>query len=474
MREDRTGKKKRSLLRIMLIPMLLIVLIQGIVPFLTLAFSGVKESLEENTIQLDAHMVEKNQVILQNDMNEKWRSIYKESDELNAKLKQLLVEDKGDIHKFLSSDELQKKYLENVFGKLVSELEYNMTSGVFLVLANDKDIDHEADYQGVFVRDSDPQTKTASDTDLLMEKGSKTLSQEADISLDSPWTTRFHFMGNGTRAADDFYYQPYMAATKYKNSRMQDLGYWAKPFILEDNYLDNHKMITYSVPLQYEGQIYGVLGVEISLDYLNSYYSVHDLDTSRNAGYALAIDQEDGTYDLISGKGTLYDASTRTNKKIKLESSKNQELYKVTNAKVGKQEIYAVTKPLKLYSNNVPYKDTKWSLCGFVSENSIYGIGNKVYARILAAILGGMVFAIVLLYILVRQVARPVSSLVDSVRRGVEGIHEFEQSDIREIDELHDVIESLTDAQQETENQLLEEKERYKIAVQTSNDMFFT
>lgn len=106
MREDRTGKKKRSLLRIMLIPMLLIVLIQGIVPFLTLAFSGVKESLEENTIQLDAHMVEKNQVILQNDMNEKWRSIYKESDELNAKLKQLLVEDKGDIHKFLSSDEL--------------------------------------------------------------------------------------------------------------------------------------------------------------------------------------------------------------------------------------------------------------------------------------------------------------------------------------------------------------------------------
>ena len=157
MREDRTGKKKRSLLRIMSIPMLLIVLIQGIVPFLTLAFSGVKESLEENTIQLDAHMVEKNQVILQNDMNEKWRSIYKESDELNAKLKQLLVEDKGDIHKFLSSEKIKKKYLENVFGKLVSELEYNTTSGVFLVLANDKDIDHEADYQGVFVRDSDPQ-----------------------------------------------------------------------------------------------------------------------------------------------------------------------------------------------------------------------------------------------------------------------------------------------------------------------------
>ena len=58
---------------------------------------------------------------------------------------------------------------------------------------------------------------------------------------------------------------------------MVDLGYWAKPFILEDSYLDDHKMITYSVPLKYDGEIYGVLGVEISLDFLNSYYSTNDL-----------------------------------------------------------------------------------------------------------------------------------------------------------------------------------------------------
>ena len=474
MKQDRTVNKKRSLLRIMLIPMLVIALIQGIVPFLTLAFSGIKESLEQNTIQMDAHMVEKNQVMLQNDMNEKWRSIYKESDELNTKLKQLLDNDKGNVKQFLSSDKMQKKYLENVFEKLINELQYNTTSGVFLVLANDKDITKETDYQGIFVRDSDPQTKTASNTDLLMEKGSKNLSQSASISLDSPWTTKFHFMGDGVRSADDFYYKPYIAATKHKDSRMQDLGYWSKPFVLEDDYMDDHKMITYSVPLQYQGEIYGILGVEISLDYLNSYYSVHDLDTSRNAGYALAVNDTDDDYELISGKGALYDAVIRMNQTIGLEKSKNQELYQVTNAKVGKQKIYAIAKPLKLYSNNVPYKDTKWSLCGFVSENAIYGLGNKVYMSIIVAVLGSMVFAILLLYILVRYVTKPVYSLVDSVRRGIEGIHQFEESHIREIDELHDVIENLTDAQQDAESQLLEEKERYKIAVETSNDMFFT
>ena len=36
------------------------------------------------------------------------------------------------------------------------------------------------------------------------------------------------------------------------------------------------------------------------------------------------------------------------------------------------------------------------------------------------------------------------------------------------------MIENLTDTQMQTENQLLEEKERYRIAVESSQDAFFT
>lgn len=52
-------KKKKALLKIILIPVLVIVLIQGTVPFMTLVFSGIKENLENNTIQMDEHMIEK-------------------------------------------------------------------------------------------------------------------------------------------------------------------------------------------------------------------------------------------------------------------------------------------------------------------------------------------------------------------------------------------------------------------------------
>ena len=75
-------KKKKTLLKIVLVPIILIILIQGISPFLMILFSGLKSSLESKTIQMNTQMVEKSAVVLQNDMLEKWRSIYKESDML--------------------------------------------------------------------------------------------------------------------------------------------------------------------------------------------------------------------------------------------------------------------------------------------------------------------------------------------------------------------------------------------------------
>ena len=90
---------------------------------------------------------------------------------------------------------------------------------------------------------------------------------------------------------------------------MTSLGYWSLPFTLEEHPLDNHWMITYSVPLLCNGEIYGIVGAEVSTSYLsNNYLSLRELDRSQNAGYALAIDQGDGNYRAIIGKGALYEA----------------------------------------------------------------------------------------------------------------------------------------------------------------------
>lgn len=469
-------KKKKSLWNIFLLPILIIVFVQGAVPFLTLIFSGIRSNMENAVIGLDSHTVENRKVVLENDMIEQWSSVNKESDNLSSALKKVLSNHQMDMQGFMGSGRVQEEYLETVFYDMVKVLQYNSTSGIFLVLGNDGDTDSEGEYKGFWVRDSDPQTKTASRTDLLMERGSKVLSQNMSISLDTSWHTDFRFQGNGKRDADDFFYQPYITAENYVDSRtsMANLGYWSKPFILEDFYMDNHKMITYSVPLVYGKTVYGVLGIEVGVNDLTKYFPVKDLDSDLNAGFALVVDHGDGNYEGIAGEGALYDAASRDGSDFVLAEPVQGNLRLVQGAAIGKQKIYGLVSNLELYSRNVPYEDTQWALCGFVTEDSVYGLISDVYERILGAILGSALMAVILVYFLVQYATEPVYHLVESVRGGVKGIHSFQESGIQELDELHKVIENLTDAQMQTENQLLEEKERYRIAVESSQDAFFT
>lgn len=469
-------KKKKSLLNIFLIPILIIVFVQGAVPFLTLIFSGIRSNMENAVIGLDSHTVENRKVVLENDMIEQWSSVNKESDNLSSALTKVLSDHQMDMQGFMGSGKVQEEYLETVFYDMVEVLQYNSTSGIFLVLGNDGDTDSEGEYKGFWVRDSDPQTKTASRTDLLMERGSKVLSQNMSISLDTSWHTDFHFQGNGKRDADDFFYQPYITAENYVDSRtsMENLGYWSKPFILEEFYKDNHKMITYSAPLVYDKTVYGVLGIEVGVNDLTKFFPVKDLDSDLNAGFALVVDHGNGNYEGIAGEGALYDAVSRDGSDFVLEEPVQENLRLVQGAAIGKQQIYGLVSNLELYSRNVPYEDTQWALCGFVTEDSVYGLISDVYERILGAILGSALMAVILVYFLVQYATEPVYHLVESVRGGVKGIHGFQESGIQELDELHKVIENLTDTQMQTENQLLEEKERYRIAVESSQDAFFT
>ena len=427
-------KKKRTLMHILLLPLLLVVLFQGILPFSMLLSSGVKSIMESNAVDLDSYLVENSKVILENAMIEQWSAVRKESNYLNSVLSDLLKEQRADIEKFTKDKELQKEYTQR-----------------------------------------DPVTKVDTNSDLLLERGDKTLARQWGITLDNSWSPAFRFQGKGIRESDDFFYEPYTAGMAHTGVDMASLGYWSMPFILEDYEMDNHKMITYSVPLVNDGVIYGVVGTEVSVSYLcNTYFRVQDLNRQQTAGYAIAVDNGDGTYENIAGKGNLYDAVQRENGIFKLESTKHEDLFKVKDSKIGTQEIYALFSKMNLYANNVPYKNTNWVLCGFVAEDSIFSLGDKLYSDILTTIVACAVLGLVIMSVVIRCVTRPVYRLMDSIRSGIAGLKEFAPSGIQEVDELHQVVENLTESEISTEHQLSEEKERYRIAVESSNDLFFT
>lgn len=468
-------KRKRKLNFLLLIPLLLVVLIQGLLPFSILLASRAKETMELNAVEIDSNLAENRRVVLENAMVDQWSAIRSESGYLNNVLEEFLAETHTDINTFLGDKEMQSAYAQRVFPEILTYLQGDDSCGAFLILGNDMDQTVPQDYVGFFLRDSDPTTKTTTNSDLLFERGDKILARESNIALDSSWSTYFRFAGSGVRAADDFFYTPYLLAQQNTDADMTDLGYWSMPFILEGHNLDNHQMISYSIPLCYDGNIYGILGTEISTAYLsNSFLPVRDLDRNQNAGYAIAIDQGDGTYKALAGKGSLFDAIRRDGMQYYIESTEYQELFRVKNSTIGTQNIYSVVSRFNLYGGKVPYENKNWVLCGFVTEESIFGLGNQLYRSILTTIVVCALVGMVIMFIVVRYISAPVYRLMDSVRGGMKGLRQFRLSNIQEIDELHQVVYHLTESEIATENQLMEEKERYRIALESSNDVFFT
>lgn len=467
-------KRKKKLLNIFLIPLIGIVLIQGVLLLSMLFFSGVQETLQKNAAETDAHILENRQMSMQSAMVREWSSLSGESGDCTAVLEKILKERNITVENFLGDKEAQEELLQQIFPEMITMVQQKSVSGGFLILSNSDDVEEASDYRGFFIRDSDPTRKTASNTDLLLERGNKNLARNASISLDNPWSVNFHFAGKGKRSSDDFYYEPYTAGVAHTDTNMVNLGYWSEPFVLEDNYMDNHRMITYSLPLICDGTIYGVLGVEASLSRLEDYLDIRGLDTDLNAGYVLVKNQGSNVYQCIAGKGALYECVARNGETFTLTDEPVRGLFQVDGVTIGEQKIYAMTSPMELYSNNVPYDNTQWELCALVTENSVFETGRKLYRGIIAIIAACALLGFAVVIFIVRRAVKPVYRLMNSVLGGIEGIRDFTPSQIQEIDELHDVVERVTEAQQETEDRLVEEKERYRLAIESSEDIFFT
>lgn len=457
-----------------MVSLAVIVLIQGALPISVLAFSGVKGTLEDNAISIDARAVDNRKVNLESAMVKSWAGISRETVALNSALSDQLAQSGLDVPGFLADDSQKEAFTADAFPRLLSVIGSNTTSGVYLILGNDGDLSVEQDHIGAFLRDSDPTGNSDSHSDLLLERGDKEIARNASIALDNTWAPKLHLAGSAVRSADDFFYKPYEAALQNPGADAKAMAYWSPPFVLEGNPSDSYRMIAYSVPLMLDGQVYGVLGIEVSTEYLaDTCFPISELSGSEAGGYALALADGNGSYQIITGNGALYNAVNAEGPAFALEETRNAGLMQVEGVTMGDQQVYAIAEPLKLYSGIVPYDDTGWAVVGLFSKDSIFAAGNSLYHRLGVTIGLTTIGCLVLVVLVSRAINRPLRELIDSVQGGMEKLHAFHTS-VAEVNQLHDVILDLTEDGLEKQRKLNEEKERYRLAVKGTNDAFFT
>ncbi|MBN7773517.1 EAL domain-containing protein [Clostridium aminobutyricum] len=436
--------KKNSIMTKILLPMTVIILIQLAVLTGIIYSGGVIEQLKRSSYDVLSERVEARTGYLENDMNSRWSDVELTVNTVNQTLKTLLSEGIIDFDSLDNDPEEYNAFLEAVSNDMILLMRRNSVTGTFIVL-NTQDLDkgEKQNKPGLYIRDLDPSaTPSVMNTDLMLERAPTALTKKLDISLDSSWRPQFEFLKNNV-SYYPFFYEPFQAAIKSPGIGYKDLGYWSHTYTLCG---DNRGAIAYSVPLIYDdGTVYGVLGIEISIDFLAKQLPYDEIIHDKKGSYVLGItDTHYLGYNNVLCSGTLLSRLKLDNIKLTADDTNTMNYIDIKNSKFHERQYY-YSKTLDLYNSNVYFARDNWTLTAFVKENDLFEFADKIsrllYIAIIATVVAGMCGVLVISY----NVTKPISKLVDHVKNSKpDGNFALEPTQIYEIDRLADAIERLS------------------------------
>ena len=433
--------KKQPIFRKILIPLMILVILEIGIIMMSIYGQGLFGLIHTNAREIVESRVEARRNYLESIMVNQWMNLGQTVQKINQLADGLVEAGKLDIEAIDDSSENAAPFLNAVSDDLISMMRTNRVTGVFLILnADNLQSGMEAgtyeDKPGLYFRDLDPESRPSNkNMDLLIERSPLLVARNKQLSTDRTWNTNFQFGTSGVPYYD-FFYEPTQASFHYGvETSWEDLGYWSRPFSL---FGEEREAISYSVPLRLsDGRVYGVLGVDILLSYLQSYLPEKELDSGGTAFYFLSA--EKSGEDVISSEKyqqliRLHSSTISTEDKTETVSSKQEE------------ENYTYSIPLHIFSTNGPFIDIAWKLGAEIPYKTMNRFANRmifvmavsIVLTLLIGILGSLVISVFL--------QRPIRNLAAEIRanKATEKL-ELKETGILEIDQMSEALEDLSD-----------------------------
>lgn len=309
-------------------------------------------------------------------------------------------------------------------------------TGAYIVLNNHNLDDGIEDKPGVYLRDFDPMSKSSSENgDILIERAPAEVVKSLNIATDSAWRPRFEFQKENVTYYD-FFYTPYQQALKSNGEySAEEMGYWGGKYRLNGTKYD---AITYSLPLiNAKGVVYGVVGIDITLDYLSKILPSTELLDDENSCYMIALNQ-DGELSM-EGSAVSGSACEKNTSKVNLTKLDN-DYYVCSEGR----KLYTSRQRLNIYNDNTPYGNQQWMLVGIADTESLFAFTGKIKSILLFAIVLTVAVGIVGSLIFSYIISRPIKKLTEEVdRASVKDEIRFKRTNIAEIDRFARTMEKL-------------------------------
>ena len=388
--------RKKSLSSICLIVTVCLVLVQSLLVLGMLIAGGILKQARENVFQSFDTTVTLRASSIQDRIDNRWTNIDPYIQVLSDKISQ---EDYG------STEEQTALFLLDAADTLISMLKISGTTGAFLILDGPG---QNNSHPALYIRDYDPETIGADNSDLYQILGPSEISKKYQIPLDSVWLYGLTL----NEENEKFYKMPYEAANE--SSDYKKLGYWSEPFSVLPG---DAPVITYTVPLfDRGGQVHGVAGVEISEEYIKKLLPAMELSVQDSPGYMIALRKGDSnTLIPLIKKGEfqkhLFGDMEQID--IRLADSKYS-VYQVMNED---EQIYACVKKLDLYdAKNVPYEGGAWVVVGLMRESALFAFFNRILKIFAITLPVSLLLGVIAAWYISRKVTDPVTKLAAQVR----------------------------------------------------------
>lgn len=435
------NRPERTVFHNIFATMMLVLAVELLLATVSILAVNVTGQLDENAKDLLTMRV-RNRASYVQDILRNAEDLGQLSDQINTTTQQMLQSGAISLDTLDNSSEQSNALLVSIAPQLLDTLREKQVTGIFIML-NTHDLDTcevGKKMPGIYLRDQNPDARPSErNSDLLLERASK----ELGIGTDKGWQPAFPYQGDTKGGILRTVFQ-----TAYKSGASlsaENYGRWTtSSYCLAG---DDRHAIAYSMPLILpDGTVYGVVGVELLTEYLQTKLPFTELDEDKAGTYFIVSTTDALTDDMLTLRKTVTSGEDLAAADAPLDilncrSDGNGNAWMELNGK----RYYMVLEPLQVYNRNAPFAAEKWFLVGTMEQSVLLAFSDRVREVLLATIVVTLVLSVFGSLLVSARLASPINHLYREVIDAQEKktFPQLSRTSIREVDRFAETITEL-------------------------------
>lgn len=468
------SSKKSTLMKRLIVPMIAASLVQSLLFYCILSFSGAVNRLDRSGENLLKESNSKRAVYLETEMLSKWNNLSNITKAAETACEKITSENNITVKELLESKELRTKLLEEISGEMLSTMRINSVNGIFAVLANSDAVPDRNEYgiyDGIYFNDGDTANNPSNYSDIILARGPGSIAERYSLLFDIMWQENYE---NDEKGANmEFFFSPVETAHNCPDAKVCDMGIWNSVFYRYPNTeYGQENVLTYAEPIIVDGVILGSTGISLSVDNISRLISP-GRNMSSSGGFFFFAEENvpDGSRLKISCISGADNDITGYADTIYIRDTGKNNIYTIQDEKINGSQAYCTFERLELYGESSPYNRGSFVVGAAIGENDLYKSSWEMRKNLLTAFFLSVIICSAAMYFTARLIVKPIKKLAENVSKASDGSAiDIVDTEITEIHDLSVTLNDLNSKNAEYRDELIAERERYLIALSSMND----